>query len=59
MHYTCYNHPERIAVKKILREIRQRTPEGEKAIIIFSPICQQCAEGAQSIGTPLFPLTEN
>ena len=58
MDYFCYEHPDRIAVAKIQREIRQLTPEGDKPITIFSAVCQQCADGATLVGTPLFPLTE-
>jgi hypothetical protein len=58
MEFYCYKHPDKIAVAKVERKIRQRTPEGDKQITIFPPVCQQCADGAQSVGTPLFPLTE-
>lgn len=53
----CYKHPDRIAVAKIQRKIRQPSAEGGKQIIIFSFVCQECADGAKSVGTPLFPLT--
>ena len=59
MDYFCYQHPDIIAVAKIRREIRHLTPEGEKLNIIFSPVCQECSEGAQSMGTPLCRLTED
>jgi len=58
MDYFCYKHPDRIAVAKISREIRQLTPDGDKQITIFSPVCQQCADGAQLVGTPLVQLIE-
>ena len=56
MDYFCYQHPAKIAVAKIQREKRQRTLEGDKKIIMLAPVCQQCADGAQSVGTPLFSL---
>lgn len=51
----CYKHPNEIAVAKIQREILQHTPEGDKQITVISFVCQECADGARSIGTPLFP----
>jgi hypothetical protein len=58
MNFVCYRHPERIAVAKIERMMCQHTPEGEKEIKVRSPVCKQCAEAAQLIGTPIFELTE-
>jgi len=54
----CYRHPGRITVAKMQRKIRQLTPEGDKQITIFSPVCQQRADGAQLVGSPLFPPTD-
>lgn len=55
----CFKHPDQIAVAKIQRKIQQHTPDGDKQIIIRSPVCQECADGARRVGTPLFPLNED
>jgi hypothetical protein len=59
MDFYCYQHPDRLAVAKIARMVQQHTPEGVRQITIYSPVCQECADQAQTIGTPLIPLTED
>jgi DNA-directed RNA polymerase subunit RPC12/RpoP len=59
MDFFCYQHPDRIAVAKIERPIQQHTPEGEKRVTIVSPVCQECADGARAVRTPLLQLRHN
>ena len=58
MHYTCYKHPDRIAVAKIEMKTLETTFQDVKQITMKSPVCQECADGARSARTPLFPLNE-
>ena len=56
MQQTCYIHPDRTAVAKIRKPVQIHTPNGVKKTTEESLVCEECAEGAKSYGTPVFPL---
>jgi hypothetical protein len=54
----CAYHNDRPAVAKISVTMEMLTPQGIRDVPIKRFVCQECAEGARRVGTPLLPLHE-